>query len=252
MNRFSIAGHILGIVLLFSCSEAEEAHAQQGEAIPGQERILVFSRTEGFRHNSISDGIAMFRDFGRTEGWEVVFTEDSGDFSPQNLAGFDLLVFLNTTGNVLDQDQQAAMEEFIRGGGSYLGIHSATDTEYDWAWYGELVGAYFNGHPAIQDATLEVLDTGHPSVDGLEPAWERRDEWYNFRNLQGGLNPLILLNEDSYSGGNMGNFHPISWYREFDGGRTFYTGMGHTRASYSESGFRSHILGGIRWCLGED
>ncbi len=247
-----ITGLTLVFTLLFSCTEAEEANAQQGEGTTTSDRILVFSRTEGFRHSSIADGISMFRDFGNAEGWEVIFTEDGSDFSPQNLADFDLIVFLNTTGDVLNQDQQSAMEAFIRSGGSFLGIHSATDTEYNWAWYGELAGAYFNGHPAIQDATLEVLDTGHPSANGLEGVWERRDEWYNFRDLQAGVIPLILLDEGSYSGGNMGDFHPISWYREFDGGRTFYTGMGHTRASYSELGFRSHILGGIRWCLGED
>lgn len=232
-------------------SEEEDPQEQVGDGSREAPRILLFTRTRGFRHASISDGIQMFDDLARDQGWDVLHTEDAGLFSPTGLAGYDLIVFLNTTGDVLNAEQQSAMEDFIRSGGSFMGIHSATDTEYGWPWYGELVGAYFDGHPAVQDATIDVVEADHPATDFLGNSWERRDEWYNFRNLQNGINPLLNLREDSYTGGEMGEDHPISWYRTFDGGRTFYTGMGHTPGSYAEEGFRSHILGGVRWCLGE-
>lgn len=217
----------------------------------GKPRILVFTRTEGFRHGSIADGLRMFEQLAEENLWEVVSTEDAGQFQTGQLVGFDLVVFMNTTGDVLDREQEVAFESYIQGGGSFMGIHAATDTEYEWAWYGELVGAYFNGHPSVQQATVEVVNGDHPSTASLERSWERRDEWYNFRNLQSDIVPLLMLDEGTYQGGTMGDFHPISWFRTFDGGRSFYTGMGHTPDTYNEPDFREHIKGAVLWCLAE-
>ena len=213
------------------------------------ELVLVFSKTEGFRHGSISDGKTALSELGAANSFDIDFSEDSSDFTEMNLAQYDLVIFLNTTGDILNSSQEAAFEDYIRNGGAFMGIHSATDTEYDWAWYGGLVGAYFDNHPNIQNAEMEVLTSSHPSTAHLSSTWSRRDEWYNFGTFRSNVTPLLNLDEDSYSGGQMGNNHPISWYHIYEGARSFYTGMGHTSESYEEEAFRDHLLGGVLWCL---
>ncbi|MEO0527405.1 MAG: ThuA domain-containing protein [Bacteroidota bacterium] len=213
-------------------------------------QLLVFTKTEGFRHASIDDGIAALMDLGSDNDFSVTETEDSADFNQENLEKYQLVVFLSTTQDVLNDEQQTVFENYIRSGGSFMGIHAATDTEYDWPWYGQLVGAYFNGHPNVQEASMMVLDRDHPATAHLSDTWMRRDEWYNFRNINPNINVLVNLDETSYSGGENGENHPIAWYHEFDGGRSFYTAGGHTAASFGEPDFRQHLLGGILYCLG--
>ncbi|WP_341838202.1 ThuA domain-containing protein [Chitinophaga pollutisoli] len=213
-------------------------------------RLLVFSKTAGFRHDCIPDAkIAMLK-LGAENGYEVDTTEDASKFTAQNLSRYKAVVFLNTTGNVLDDAQQSALEGYIRKGGGYAGIHAATDTEYDWPWYNQLVGAYFLSHPHQQTATLHVVDRKHPATAHLDPTWVRKDEWYDFKSIVPGLNILIKIDEKSYQGGKNGDNHPMSWYREFDGGRTFYTELGHTKESYREPAFLKHVLGGIDYAAG--
>ena len=217
-----------------------------------QDEVLVFSRTEGFRHSSIPAGIRMVRELGQENGFGVTDTEDPGAFTSDNLAGYGAVVFLNTTGNVLNPAQQTAFEDFIRGGGGFVGIHSAADTEYDWEFYGELVGAYFKSHPQIQHAEVLVADGAHPSTSMLPRRWNRRDEWYNFRsNPRGKVHVLATVHESSYSGGEMGHDHPIAWCRPYAGGRSWYTAGGHTEESFSEELYRKHVLGGLQYALGQ-
>jgi len=228
-------------------SNAVPVGCSVGNAAPGT-RVLVFSRTTGFRHASIPDGIAAIRTLGATRGFVVEATEDPQQFNDENLKRFNAVVFMSTTGDVLDSTQQAAFQRYIRGGGGYVGVHSATDTEYDWPWYGQLVGAYFKRHPAIQDARVDVRDRSFIATKCLPAVWNRRDEWYDFR-----LEPpadakiLLTLDEKSYQGGTMGPFHPLSWYHRFDGGRAFYTELGHTSESYADPLYLEHLLGGILW-----
>jgi cytochrome c len=215
-------------------------------------RILVFSKTAGFRHASIPVALRAVRELGAQAGLAVDTTEDAGVFSDANLARYAAVVFLNTTGDVLDAGQQAAFERFIRGGGGYAGVHSASDTEYEWPFYGGLVGAYFRNHPQIQRATIEVVDARHPSTAGLPRRWTRTDEWYSFaRPPAGEVRILARLDETSYDPGDgaMGA-HPIAWSHEYQGGRAWYTGLGHTDESYAEPLFRRHLLGGIRYAAG--
>jgi type 1 glutamine amidotransferase len=160
------------------------------------------------------------------------------------------VIFLSTTGDVFDGNQQAAFERFIRRGGGFVGVHSAADTEYDWAWYGGLVGAYFKSHPRIQPATLIVADSTHPSSEHLPPRWARRDEWYNFREAPAVGRTLLVIDEKSYSGGTMRLRHPMAWCQEYDGGRAWYTALGHTIETYGEPLFLRHLLGGILWAAG--
>ncbi|MDT0344817.1 ThuA domain-containing protein [Streptomyces litchfieldiae] len=212
---------------------------------------LVFSKTAGFRHGSIEAGIAAIENLGTEHGFEVTATEDAAVFNDEDLAQYEVVIWLSTTGDVLNDGQQAAFERYIRAGGGYAGIHAAADTEYDWPWYGELVGAYFSGHPAPQPATVKVEDPAHPATAGLPVQWERTDEWYNYRaNPRGDVHVLASLDETTYSGGTMGAEHPISWCQDHDGGRSWYTGMGHDAAAFSEPQFLDHLLGGIRSAAG--
>lgn len=211
--------------------------------------VLIFTKTAGFRHDSIETGVAAIQELGRNNNFEVEHTEDASKFTASFLAQFDLVIFLNTTGDILNEAQQANFENFIKNGGNFMGIHSAADTEYDWPWYGKLVGAYFLNHPDQAQATINVLNTNHASCEHLPKVWSRFDEWYNYKNISPDINVLLELDETSYSGGENGAKHPIAWYQEFDGGRMFYTGGGHTEASYSEPDFMQHLLGGINYCL---
>ena len=227
------------------------AFAVPSAAQDAEPRLLVFSKTVGFRHSSIPAGIQMIREIGSLDGFDVEQSEDASIFTDENLATFDAVVFLSTTGDILNGAQQAAFERFIEGGGGFAGIHAAADTEYDWPWYGGLVGAYFQSHPSIQSATVVVNDRVHPSTRMLPLRWERTDEWYNYReNPRGDVHVLLTLDEDTYSGGEDGHDHPIAWCRPYNGGRSWYTGGGHTEASYAEEFFRDHVAGGLRWVLG--
>jgi type 1 glutamine amidotransferase len=214
-------------------------------------RILVFSKTAGFRHTSIEPGVSALRALGTANGFSIDATEDAGQFTAANLRRYQAVVFLSTTGDVLNEAQQAAFMAYIRQGGGFVGIHAAADTEYGWPWYGKLLGAYFASHPAPAQARLRVEDRGHPSTSTLPDPWARFDEWYDFRTnpRSQGVTVLLTLDESSYSGGQM---HPIAWYHEYDGGRSWYTAGGHTEASFSEPKFLEHLLGGIRYAAGLD
>jgi cytochrome c len=215
--------------------------------------VLVFSRTAGFRHGSIEAGREAISQLGRDHGFRVEATEDPTRFSEETLAKFRAVVFLNTTGNVLSPEQKEAFESFIRAGGGFVGIHAAADTEYEWEWYGKLVGAYFKSHPRTQEAVIQVEDRTHPATSHLADKWKRRDEWYNFRaNPREHVHVLLSLDTGSFEGSEMGDDHPIAWWRELDGGRAFYTGLGHTEESFREKAFLQHLLGAIQWAAGAD
>ena len=213
------------------------------------EKVLVFTKTDGFRHESIEVGVETIKQLGEEHGFEVIQTEDASVFTSEQLKAYQLVVFLSTTGNVLNAAQESAFKQYINNGGSFMGIHAATDTEYDWEWYGKLVGAYFINHPRPSKALLKRIDGNHPSTKHLPQTWEHFDEWYNFKSISGDIKVLLELDESSYQGGKNGDFHPIAWYQAFDGGKMFYTGLGHTKESYQEPAFRQHLLGGIMYCL---
>ncbi|MER7665648.1 ThuA domain-containing protein [Streptomyces sp. NPDC096193] len=215
-------------------------------------RVLVFSKTAGFRHDSIPTGVAALKELGKSSNITVDATEEAGQFTTSNLARYDAVAFLSTTGDVLNADQQKAFENYVATGGGYMGIHAAADTEYDWKFYGGLVGAYFASHPQIQPATVRVEDHTHPSTEHLHEAWERTDEWYNYRtNPRDQARVLATLDETTYQGGTMKGDHPIAWCQTYEGGRAFYTGGGHTKESYAEPAFKQHLLGGLRYASGQ-
>ncbi len=237
------------LVLLFVWGCGDDGNEVNVDPDDPRKQVLIFTKTEGFRHSSISDGVALFKGLAEEEDIALTHTENAGVFNSDDLPSFDLVIFLSTTGDILNNEQQTAFENYIGQGGAFMGIHAATDTEYDWPWYGELVGAYFDSHPSIQEALITVVDPDHPATAHLNDTWTRRDEWYNFKNFNPSVNTLLNLEESSYEGGTNGPDHPIAWYHEPAGARVFYTAGGHTAASYSEPGFVQHLRGGMLWCL---
>lgn len=215
-------------------------------------RVLVFTRTTGFRHESIEDGVAAIRRLGQQHGFEVDDTADPSRIGP-DLARYRAVVFLSTTGDLLDAGQQAALQRHVRGGGGWVGVHAAADAEYDWPWYGGLVGAWFRRHPAVQPAAVRTDPDAAALAGALPRRWQRTDEWYDFKtNPRGKVRVLATVDESSYSGGGMGADHPVAWCHRYDGGRAWYTAMGHTSESFQEPPFLAHLLAGIRWAAGQD
>jgi cytochrome c len=242
----------------------------QSPNIGSDPAILVFSATAGYRHQSIPTANATIKELATEIGNEndvgitVDIIESDASVFPSNaddLAQYDVVIWNSTTGDVLNSEQQAAFEQYIKNGGAYAGIHAA-DIEYDWSWYGGFVGAYFESHPLQQTATVNVTDRTHPSTDHLPAVWERYDEWYNYReNPRGDVHVLATLDESSYDPNGSdnpdepANDHPIAWAQHYEGARSWYIGMGHTTESYSNEDFRKHIKGGIMWeagYVGED
>jgi cytochrome c len=234
-------------VFFFAMISCFTALAQQNAP-----RVLVFSKTEGFRHTSIEAGKLAWQKMAKEKGFTVDLTEDANQFNPSNLKNYRAVVFLSTTGDVLNAAQQLSFEHYIQAGGGYLGIHAASDTEYDWAWYGRLVGAYFLSHPInnIQIGKFRVAMKNHPATKTMPDEFERKDEFYDFKQVSPTIKVLVKIDESSYKEGKMGENHPISWYQEFDGGRSFYTAMGHTDETFSETLFLDHIWAGLQYVMG--
>jgi uncharacterized protein len=210
-------------------------------------RVLVYTRTTDYRHDSIPDAVAAVRALGAAHGFETDATEDPGAFE-SSLEGYAAVVFLSTSGEVLTPPGRTGLMAYMRGGGGFVGVHAAACTEYEWPYYGELLGARFARHPDHQPGRVVVEDRGHPATSHLPAVWRFTDEWYDFRaGPRGSVRVLASVDESSYVGGGMGEDHPLVWCREQDGGRVFYTALGHASEAYEDPGFRAHLVGGIRW-----
>jgi type 1 glutamine amidotransferase len=215
--------------------------------------VLVFSKVAdgAYSHSSIPYGIAAIHEIGAARGWHVDDTLDSSAFIDKNLERYDVIVWNNTGGKVLDDSGRAAFEKFIHDGGGYVGIHMAAAgaTEEGWSWYEALVGARFKMHPpGTPAAEIITAPTQNPSTQGLPSPWKRVDEWYSWvenPDTHPGFEMLLYVDERSYGAGT--GRHPVAWCHEFEGGRSFFTALGHTDTSYSEEGFRRHLIGGIEW-----
>ena len=213
--------------------------------------FLVFSKTTGYRHDAIPDGQEAIRQIAKDRHWTVEFSEDSNEFEPKNLARFDGIVFLMTTGDILDADQKAAMQSFVESGGGWVGVHSAADTEYKWDWYGNtLVGAWFQNHPAQAEATMHIETRKNPTVKFLPNPWVRKDEWYNYRtNPRANVTVLATVDESTYQGGTMGADHPIIWCHNVGKGRSWYAGIGHTKESWQDPLYLRMIAEAMNWSV---
>ncbi len=232
------------ICLLFiSCSTNHTKDVQETEKL----NVLIFSKTGAYRHASIEPGGAALKSYFEAHGITSTQTEDSTIFNGNNLSPFDVIMFFQTTGNILDSFQRNALVNFVRSGKGFVGIHSAADTEYDWPWFTGLVGVQFVDHPDIQQATFVKVDTQHLATKHLPERWIRTDECYNFKQLPANVNVILTVDEATYQGGAHGTFHPMSWYQTFDGGRSFYTALGHTVENYQDTLFLEHIMQGVIW-----
>ena len=222
-----------------------------------QFRALLFTKTAGWHHNSVLEGVSAIRALSKMHHFDVDWHEDANHFNEENLAKYDVVIFLLTTGDVLNESQQQAFETFIKQGKGFVGVHSAADTEHDWPWFKALVGRTFVIHPAIQTANIDVLTHNFPGTEQLTNRFLWTDEYYHYGKAHSEkLNYILAVDEKSYSPTaqwgdlkvkGMGDFHPIAWYQRYDGGRSFYTGLGHLAASYEQPMFLSHLYGGIYW-----
>jgi glucose/arabinose dehydrogenase len=245
MNPVKLVVSAAVFMLLFlSCTDQRE------------KRVLVFSRNTYYFHQSIPAGISMIDSLGKANGFLVDTTSDANWFTEDKLQNYSAVIFLNNADNagaLLNYKQEACFERYIQAGGGYVGIHAASDAEKDWVWYGQLAGGYFNGHPdEHQLVPLDVKDNAHPSTRHLSSQWTIKDEWYNFKNLNKNVHVLISIDETKFTGGTTGPNHPLAWYHEFDGGRAWYTALGHREDLYKNPDFIRHILGGIQYAIGKN
>lgn len=233
----------LAFYIIFSaCS----THITKGTA---KQHVLVFTKTNGYRHESIPDGIEAIKKLGRENNFTMDASEDSLVFTPQNLKKYDAIIFLNTTGTILGQEQKLAFINYMQKGGGFVGVHAATDCEYGWPWYVKMVGANFKSHPDQQTAILNTTKRPHAATSHLPASWQRKDEWYNFKNINPKIKVILTIDETSYKGGENGAFHPMAWYHEYENGKVFYTALGHTKESYQEPLFLQHLAAGILYSM---
>lgn len=242
-NFFAIFALAITVSCFISC----------GGKRSGNPRVLIFSKTADFHHDVIPIALEAVQKMGKENSFDVDTTTNAEMFNEDSLKNYAAVIFLNTTGDVLNYRQEEAFERYIQAGGGFVGVHSATDTEYDWGWYGRLVGGYFNGHPRPQEAKFIIKDKDFPATKFFtDTVWKRTDELYNFKKLNPDVHVLLTIDETSYEGGTNGAFHPMSWYHDYDGGRAFYTELGHTKESYSEPNYLKHLLGGIQYAIGDN
>nr|WP_295924091.1 ThuA domain-containing protein [uncultured Dyadobacter sp.] len=214
-------------------------------------RVLIFSKTLRYYHESIPSGIRAITALGKANGFDVDTTKDAGYFTDQTLKQYAAVIWLSTTGDVLNAAQQEAFERYIRSGRGYVGIHSASASEKEWPWFGQLTGAVFVNHPPDPvPGVVQVTNRKDPSTAHLPERWEWKDEWYNFNKRTGNVEVLFLADEKTYEGGTEGDYHPLAWKHSFDGGRAFYTALGHLASAYEDPLFQKHLLGGIRYAIG--
>ncbi len=253
MKRFfaCLQGFVLIVVLLFvfiSCTKRS-----------GKPRILVFTKTAGYRHESIPYGVSAIKQLASQHNFDVDTTSNADWFTEDSLHKYAAIVFLSTTGDILNHYQEAEFERYIQAGGGFVGVHAAADGEYDWGWYGRLVGGYFWDHPGIndtfpnvQEGILQVVDADNNATKHLPKQWKRKDEFYSYKKLNKDVHVLLSIDEKSYGGGHKMGEHPMAWYHEYDGGRVFYTGLGHTKESFSEAPYLQHLLAGIQYAIGDN
>jgi type 1 glutamine amidotransferase len=211
----------------------------------------VFTKTAGVRRPSIQDGVRVIRNLGQANGFTVTVTADAAAFTAGNLATYRAVVFLNTTGDVLNAAQESAFEGYVNAGGGYVGVHAAAETEPDWAFCQNLVGAKVSTASPVSTGTVNVADRAHPSTETVPRTLTLTEEWYNFTaNVRGVSHVLATVDERTFGGGSMGFDHPIAWCKDYQGGRSWYTGLGHSIESYRVNSVRNHLLGGIRWAAG--
>ena len=240
---------------LAACTTATAADAPAAAA-QERPRVLLFSHSTGYRHASIEPGVEAIRALGAREGMDVVATEDPDVFAPGALAGYDAIILLSTSTKKDDPSSEwfqgprrAALQGFVRGGGGIVGIHAASDSHYNWPWYVDMIGGHFASHPeGTPEGALKVVDRGHPATQGMDATMRRVDEWYYFDDYDPTTNVLVTLDPASIGQKDV-NPNPVSWAHDYEGGRVFYTAMGHTAETYRDPNFLAHLAAGLKWTM---
>jgi type 1 glutamine amidotransferase len=238
---------IIASFVLFS----SKSDAQRMEGNQEQFQVLLFTKSLDFHHLSIQNGVSMFKELSQDNHFGLTWTEQSDFFDNQDqLNSMDVIVFMNTSGDILNDNQRVALQEYMRQGGNFVAIHSASFTMMEWPWYIELVGGVWNRHPnpGIWTGVINNEKADHPSAFHLPEKWLVTEEWYNYLEVSDNIEVVLSVDETTYPGGKMPGYHPIAWYQEnFEGGRSFHTGLGHPEGIYDEPWFRQHILGAVWW-----
>ncbi|MFY0653374.1 MAG: ThuA domain-containing protein [Cyclobacteriaceae bacterium] len=236
--------YLLATIIFFS-----SIFNPQGGCAQKKLNLLVITKTNGFRHKSIDIGKEKLTEWGKAEKWKVTFSEDSTIVNDKVLGKTDVLVFLNSSGDILGSNERQSLVKFMKDGGSFVGVHCATCTEKEWPWFRQMIGARFDSHPKVQMARMAVNhEYAHPAINHLGDSLKMVDEWYNFQeSVVSHAKVLLTLDESSYNGKKMDEEHPIAWFHDFEAGRVFYTGIGHTNETYQNEEFKKHLIGGINW-----
>jgi type 1 glutamine amidotransferase len=239
---------LLTAVLLAACSgDPKPGPTGPQQPPPGAPvRLLMLTTTAGFRHESIATAREVMTSLAAIGGFTLTATEDLASIGPESLAGYDVVFFALTSGElVLTADQKAALADFVTRGGGFMGAHSATDTLYGWPEYGQLLGAYFKEHPWTTTASVVVEDQSHPTTAGLGASFSIREEFYTFRE-----NPRptvsVLLRLDAPSVNTAGDF-PLAWTRLHGTGRVYYNALGHFSETWRDVRFQQQMAAAVRW-----
>jgi len=242
----SVKWHRQSLFIAFALFLTRPAYAQT-------KKVLVFCKTASYHHESIPVGIKALQKLGIDNNFGVDTTTNGALFTEGNLKKYAALVFLNTSGNVLDTMQKTEFKRYIQAGGGFMGIHCASSTEKSWVWYGHLVGAVFTRHPEPQLGVINVVDHINLATAHLPGRWKWKDEWYNFRDIkEKDIHVLMMADETTYKGGDNGAYHPLAWWHEYDGGRSFYTALGHFDVAYSDPLYLKHLLAGVKYAMGNN
>lgn len=226
-------------------------------------RVLVYTRNftpdgKGFVHDNIAASGAMIRQLAATNGFQVDVSDDPRTFMPETLRQYRALIFSNSNNEAFENDEQReAFKKFIQGGGGFVGIHSASGSERQWPYYWAVLGGKFKRHAPLQKFEITVIDRTHPATRHLGATWPWEDEFYYLDHLNPRIHVLLAGDltglkdnaKTNYPGVVFGDCFPLAWCQEFDGGREFYTSLGHKVEHYRDPVFRQHILGGILWVL---
>jgi type 1 glutamine amidotransferase len=224
-----------------------------------QKKVLVFTRNgEGYVHDNIAASVEAIQKMGRENDFQVDVTENPVAIMDDNLKQYDALIFSNTNNKVFDTEaQKLALVRYTEAGGGFVGIHSACATERDWPWMWKMVGGLFVRHAPFQKFNIKIIDRTHLSTSFFEADWEREDECYYVNYINPDIHVLIAVDlasvddkgAEEYPGKTFGDLFPLAWYHEFDGGRQWFTALGHSKEDYNEALFYKHLLGGIQWAI---
>lgn len=232
---------VSGMFLLPQCGESDKGP-----------RVLIFNKSEFYVHECMPAAVAALEKICTDNNWTAEVSDDAELFTEKNLSRYAAVVFLNTAGDVLNPTQEIEFTRYIQAGGGFVGIHTALDTEHSWDWYSQLVGGRFDGMSEVQNATLLIQNNEHPATRHLDASWQQRDEWFNVKDLRPDVQVLLRVDETTYQGGTMGNYHPVAWYHNFDGGRAFFTALGHTKEAYDDANFLQHLQGALQYAVGDN